>query len=755
MDLDPALKAAPFGRGSVMSAKLVPSRDRRERIRRWINEPLHRERIPCYSLLTTMKNPFSRRRFLAAGAAAATLRGAEDSVEGILRRLTLEEKIRLCHGNITKDKVELFKAGGVPRLGIDQIKMLDGRQGIRPLDGTTQTTSLPCTLSLSCTWDPEAAAAFSGLLARELLAMGQHVLLAPCMNLARSPLGGRNFENLGEDPFLAGTIAAAYIQGAQRLGVAGCACILVANDYEAHRHYTSSNLDDRTLREMHLLPFEMSITDGRTWVIMAANSLLNGTHVAANRRVMQEILKDELGFDGVMITDWRAAYDPVPSALAGLDMSTGFCAYVFGDGRLLQAVKSGKVPESLIDDKVRRILRLYQRTGVLDPKSRAKGALETPEHRALARKLAAEGMVLLKNERAVLPLAAKGDVLVAGPAADQVPFGGGSGAVRPPFQITPLQGLRNALGDRVKTAPANALLDAARSAAAVVFFARDPKHGEGTDLKSLDLGDGQAQKIAEIAAVNPNVVVVLLVGQPVSVEPWADKVPAILAAWYAGQSTGDAIADVLTGKVNPGGKLTCTFGKRLEDYACHAMDLWPPRLILDKAPPRPGFLPSERKAIYAYAADYKEGVFMGYRWFDEKNIEPRFPFGHGLSYTAFAYSGLKVEQAGGALRIVCTVKNTGRREGAEVVQVYIAPPKSSVPRPPRELKGFAKVRLKPGESRQVRVALRPSALAYFNEKTGKWTAEPGEYGILVGASSRDIRLRGSTRLAAAQTFKRF
>ncbi len=706
-----------------------------------------------------MSSSFSRRRFLAAGTAASVAKvaaaPAADRIEDILRQLTLEEKIRLCHGNVTKDPIELFKAGGVPRLGIGQINMLDGRQGIRPTDKKTQTTSLPCTLSLSCTWDPETASAFSRLLAEELLAMGQHVLLAPCMNLARSPLGGRNFENLGEDPFLAGAMAAAYIKGAQQAGVAGCACILVANDYEARRHFTSSNMDGRTLRETHLLPFEMSITDGGAWVVMAANNLLNGTHIAAHRGLVQGILKDKLGFDGVVLTDWRAAYDPEPTALAGVDMTTGFCAYVFGDGRLLEAVKAGRIPESLIEDKVRRILRLYQRSGVLDPKTRAKGALETPEHRALARKLAGEGMVLLKNDRGVLPLAKTGSVLVTGPAAGAAPFGGGSGAVRPPFRITPLGGLRSALGDRVRTAPETALPDAARSAGVVLFFAQDEHHGEGNDMKSMDLPEGQAQKIAELAAVNPNTVVVLLTGEAVSLEPWADKVPAILAAWYAGQSTGDAIADVLTGKVNPGAKLSCTFGKRLEDYACHALDLWPPRLILDKAPGNPGFTPAERKATYAYAADYKEGVFMGYRWFDDKKIEPRFPFGHGLSYTTFSYSGFRLERSGDAIGVFCTVKNTGGREGAEVVQVYIAPPKSSVPRPPRELKGFAKVRLKAGESRQVRIALRPSALAYYDEKSGKWTADPGEYGILVGASSRDIRLQGKIHLASARTFERF
>ena len=264
-----------------------------------------------------MVRRLSRRRFLAAGSAASLANAAPDRIEDILRQLTLEEKVRLCHGNVTKDMVELFHAGGVPRLGIGQIKMLDGRQGIRPLDKKTQTTSLPCTLSLSCTWDPETASTFSRVLAEELLAMGQHILLAPCMNLARSPLGGRNFENLGEDPFLAGAIAAAYIKGAQQVGVAGCACILVANDYEARRHYTSSNMDDRTLREMHLLPFEMSITDGRTWVIMAANNLLNGTYIAAHRGLVQENPERQAGLR------WRHAHRLARRVRPGADRACG------------------------------------------------------------------------------------------------------------------------------------------------------------------------------------------------------------------------------------------------------------------------------------------------------------------------------------------------------------------------------------------------------------------------------------------------
>lgn len=369
-------------------------------------------------------------------------------------------------------------------------------------------------------------------------------------------------------------------------------------------------------------------------------------------------------------------------------------------------------------------------------------------------------MVLLKNDGRLLPLDASKlrKILVCGPAAETVPFGGGSGAVRPAFQVTPLAGLKSALGDRIQTVQATdraAMLEAARAADVVVFFAKDEGHGEGTDLKTMDLPEGQAELIAALTAANAKVVVVLLAGQPVSLEPWAERVPAILAAWYAGQSTGDAIADVLTGKVNPGGKLSFTFGKRLEDYACHSLGLWPPRPVLEPAPVDPGWTPQERKAIYGYAADYKEGVFMGYRWFDEKGIEPRFPFGHGLSYTTFTFQNLQVEHTGGSVRVFCTVRNTGDRAGAEVVQIYVAPPPSSVPRPPRELKGFRKVFLKPGESVRAEVQLRPSALAFYDAAAKSWIADPGTYQILVGSSSRKIHLTAKVELPKQRLLARF
>ena len=715
----------------------------------------------------------------------------EQRVEDLLGRLTLEEKVTLCHGGYGY-------SGGIPRLGIGRIGMLDGRQGVRPVDMKgTRTTSLPCVLALSCTWDEAAARAFGRVLAEEMLALKQHVLLAPMLNLVRSPLGGRNFENFGEDPWLAGRMGAAYIQGVQELGVGACSCLVAANDCETRRHFTSSNMDERTLREMHLLTYEMSIREGHVWSMMSGNNLLNGIYCAQNRHLLQELVKDEIGFDGVMITDWRAAYDTLPTALAGTDMTTGVCEYVFGDGRLLAAAKNGEVPPTLLDEKVRRILRLYVRCGLLNPDSHGKGGLDTPEHRAAARRLAAEGMVLLKNKQGLLPLdpSTPQKILITGPGADVVLQGGGSGHVPAAVEISPLQGLQTAFPSKSQiihldykvsprsriskgsiewqqaaTAPAKGrgkkaapvaaetipdsatLTRAAQSADVVIFVAAGRPASEGGDLPDMDLPGYQAEAIATLAKANPHVIVVLASNGPVSLQPWGDNVPAILMIAYAGQSTGDALADVLTGKVNPAGKLSFTFGQRLADYPCHALGEWPARLILAKDPVNPGMKPEERKATHAFDTDYKEGVFVGYRWFDEKEVEPQFPFGHGLSYTTFALGDLAVDNTPDAIRVTCTIKNTGSRAGAEVVQVYVAPPRSSVPRPPKELKGFAKIFLQPGESRKAEIVLRPRGLAFYDATRKKWKAEAGDYEILAATSSRDIRLRSKLNLATDRLF---
>lgn len=715
--------------------------------------------------------------------------GIEDRVEDLLKRLTLEEKIRLLHGDVVgvnAPPAGRFFGAGVERLNIPQLQFLDGRQGLRMFDakgsghnqttgqfqseGLVLTTALPSTLAMSCSWDMDLAHAFGELLANEMLGVQRQVLFAPMINLIRTPLNGRNFENLGEDPFLAGQTAAAYIRGIQQKNVAACACLLVANDYESNRHYTSSDMDLRTLREIHNLPYEMAVREGKVWTMMSSNSLLNGLHIAHNAKIQQEIMKDEVGFDGVMLTDWRAAYYAVDAAFGGTDMTTGICAYVFGDGKLLQAVKDGIVPESLIDDKARRVIRLKIRTGIFNPEMLEKGAVDSEEHRALARRIGSEGMVLLKNEGNLLPLNLKKhqNIMITGPGAEIVAKGTGSGNVNSFINVTPLEGLQAALkgnanlinvpymtGDSYAYEDFTELEKNAKTADVVLFFATSPRYSEGSVLADMEMPHRQADAIASLIKSNKNVVVVLMTGSAISVEPWADDVPAILGSWFAGQATGHAIADVLLGKFNPGGKLSFTMARQLNDYPVHHFNEWPARLILDEAPRDLPMEPELRKAIHAYSGEYKEGVFVGHRWFDEQNITPRFEFGYGLSYTSFSMKALQVSDMGDHLKISCTVKNTGKRAGSEVVQVYVAPPESSVPRPQKELKGFTKVQLEKGEKKKVEITIPVSLLSYYHVDGKNWKLEAGEYGIHVGNSSRSILLRGKVQFDQNREFERY
>ena len=518
--------------------------------------------------------------------------------------------------------------------------------------------------------------------------------------------------------------------------------------------------------------------------MMTGNNLLNGTYCAANPHLLQTLLKNGAAYDGVVLTDWRAAYDTVPSALAGLDMTTGMCAYVFGEGNLLRAVRDGSVPESVLNDKVRRILRLYARVGLLDPTPPPVPPMNLPAHAAAARRLAAAGMVLLKNDRALLPLdiTKTKTLAITGPGAEYVSYGFGSGEVYSEYMTTPLQGIQRFIKNKTaktdiyhlawtgslpepkdkrpgKPPPfpsAPELTPAAKtrlaSADAILFFAIDKPHGESGDLDDIDLPGAQPAAIRALAAINPNIIVVLQTGQPVELAEFSAKVPSILSAWYAGQEAGDAIADILFGATNPSGKLSCTFARALSDYPCESLKLWPPRIRPEFKAKKlnAGTTPATRKATHALDADYNEGVFIGYRWFDKHDTAPLYAFGHGLSYTTFALADFELQRdaATATLRIACTVKNTGARPGAEVVQVYVSPPKIpaadanlETARPVRELKGFARVPLQPGEAKRVEIPLPPDALCRFDEKQNAWIIDAGEYMLEVGTSSRDIKAR--------------
>lgn len=674
----------------------------------------------------------------------------EQRIEDLLGRLTLEEKVSLLHGKVTSVTPDRFEGGGVPRLGIRQIEMLDGPVGIRDFNPDQKTTALPSTLSLSCTWDVDAAKRYGDILASEMLSFNKHVLFGPGVNLMKSPLCGRNFEYMGEDPFLTGTMASHYIRAIQEKGVAACAKHYLANDIDRWRHFTSSNLDDRTLREIHLAPFEMTVRDGGVWMIMTGNNLVNGVHATENKTITRDILKDELGFDGAVITDWRGAYNTVNSALGGTDITSGFCAYVFGDGNLLKAAREGSVPQSVIDDKVRRVLRLYFRTGIIDG-NRQNGEVNTPKHHALARTLAAEGMVLLKNDRKILPLNAGKvkSIFVTGMAADAAPAGTGSSKVDSEISITPLQGLKAAFkSSKINYFPfdkdkIDEMAAASKGSEIALFIASGARSGESMDLQSLDLPENQAEAIRKLTAVHKKVIVATLSAGALEMQEWIEGPEAVLSCWFAGQATGEAIADVLTGALNPGGKLSFTIGKKLDDYACHALDAWPQKPVLDSLPRYAPANAQERVAIHGYDLDYKEGIFMGYRWFDKKSVEPLFPFGYGLSYTTFKIQNGGVEmtsdQAGSPhAKVKVKVTNTGKRAGSEVVQVYVGDPVCSVERPVRELKGFQKVSLAPGETKEVTIELDQRSFAFWSVEKNGWEVEPGEFSFEVGNSSRNI-----------------
>lgn len=678
----------------------------------------------------------------------------EEKIESILQQLTIEEKVRLCHGQDgAKTASDRFISGGVPRLNIKPIKFYDGPVGVRVFDTEKyQTTSLPSTILLACSWDKKLARQYGNVIASEMLSTNAHVLFAPGVNLMRSPLCGRNFEYMGEDPFLTGLMGSAFIKGVQDNKVAACSKHLLANYIEEGRHYISSNMNERTLREIYLIPFEKTIKSGNVWTIMTGNNIVNGVHMAEHRYIINDILKEEMGYDGVILTDWRSAYNTIESAKAGVDMTTGVGSYVFGEGNLLQAVNNNVISEALINEKARRVLRLYSRTGLLNQDGRKKGEQNTKAHQRFARKAAAEGMVLLKNNTQLLPISLKesANILLTGPGAATVPAGSGSSDVNPPYKISLLDAMESRLGDNMKLSFISyneknykKMEKAASEADNIVFAVTAPPGGEGNDFENLELTNDQSTMISKLAEINPNITVVLLTAAlPVNLQPWKDKVGAILASFYSGQSTGDAILDILSGEVCPGGKLSFTWGEDLMDYPPHALDVWEPRRISNETY-YGGRDPEKREDVHIFSAAFKEGIFVGYRWFDQKLIEPDYAFGHGLSYTSFQIHDKGVEIKDNSIsspliHVNVSVKNTGKVKGSEVVQVYLEDKNASVERPPRELKGFQKVFLDPGEEKTVSIQLDLRSFAFWSIKAHEWIIEPGKFVLNVGNSSRNF-----------------
>lgn len=651
-------------------------------------------------------------------------------IQFIISKMTLEEKAALCIG------ASPWSTTAVERLGVPEMVVSDGPHGVRRVanlnsisEESLPATCFPTASSTACTWDPQLLNAMGQALAEEAIALKTDVLLGPGANMKRSPMGGRNFEYFSEDPFLAGEMAAALINGIQSKGVGTSLKHFAANNQEYQRFTINAQVDERSLREIYLPAFETAVKKAKPWTVMCAYNKLNGTYCSENKELLTGILKEEWGFEGLVVSDWGAVHDRVKSLLGGLDLEMPGPK----PGRVkkvVEAVQKGELEEAILDEAVRRILEIVFKAAQT-PKG---GTFDVEAHHALARRIASEGMVLLKNN-GVLPLKQPQHIAVIGRSADCAYFqGGGSSYINPTSVDVPYRELQAQAGGAELTYAAGYAEDGsfqqplideavslARSADVAVLYISLPafKESEGYDRTDLNLAPQQVALIKAVGAVQPNCVVVLNNGAPVVAAEWIDSAAAVLESWMMGQAGGGAIADVLFGRVNPSGKLAETIPLRLADTP--ALLNWP----------------GENGEVR-----YGEGLFIGYRYYDARQTPVQFPFGFGLSYTSFEYSNAQVSATNfkdvDGLTVSVDVTNTGKLAGKETVQVYVHDRKSGLVRPEKELKGFVKVELQPGEKKTVSMGLDFRAFAYYHPAYQRWITENGEFDLLVGASSADI-----------------
>ncbi|MFA5293339.1 MAG: glycoside hydrolase family 3 C-terminal domain-containing protein [Phycisphaerae bacterium] len=682
----------------------------------------------------------------------------KQEIDKMVSKMTLEEKISMVHANT------LFTTAAIERLDIPGLCMSDGPHGVReeqkPDDfsptglSTDASTYLPTLTALAATWNPDMSYCFGKVLGSEARARGKDVILGPAINIMRTPLCGRNFEYMGEDPYLTSKMVVPYIKGVQENDVAACVKHFALNNQEYKRHSADVQCSERALREIYLPGFKAAVQEGGVLTLMAAYNLFRGQHCCQNEYLLNEILKKEWGFSGAVISDWGGVYNTKEAALNGMDIEMGtkvpngvrndfenyFLAKPF-----LNEIRQGALPESVLDDKVKRILYVMHKINMFD-KNRKPGAFNTPDHQKTALDVAQEAIVLLKNDKGLLPIAAdvKSIAVIGENAAMEQAHGGGSSNIKAKYEITPLEALQKKLNGRVTLnvaqgysfqddASVQKLIDEAVEAAkksdiVIVFGGLNHQfETEGRDRKDMKLPYHQDKLIRAVAEANPKTIVVLICGSPVEVYQWVDAVGAVVQGWYAGMEAGTAMVNVLFGDVNPSGKLPFTFPVRLEDSP---VDVYG------------DYLGDNEGNI----VEYREDILVGYRYYDTKKVAPQFCFGHGLSYTQFEYDKLKISpaqiKAGRQTVVSLEVKNVGNSFGAEVVQLYINAPESSVIRPEKELKGFAKVFLKPGQKNTVRFVIDESHLSFYDESKKQWTAENGIFNVLIGSSSRDIRLKG-------------
>jgi beta-glucosidase len=686
-------------------------------------------RLPCALLVATVAGS-------VAGTAASTQAATDPDARAraIVSQMTLDEKVLEMHG-IGGPSPNIRKVPAVPRLGIPAFVITNGPAGAT--NGTVSpvppATALPAPIALAASWDLNAATSYGQVAGSEAKTLGNDLIEGPDMNMARIPQGGRTFENLGEDPFLAGHVAATDIQGIQAQGEIAEAKHYLGNEQEANRFHINDTIDERTLREIYLPPFEASVVQGHAGAVMCAYPQVNGTFSCENATLLNSILKTELGFTGLVTSDFGAVHSTVASATNGLDLEMPSGKF-FGSA-LKSAVQSGSVPTAVLDDHLVRRFRTTMQLGLWDspPVAHSISSAARKADGATARRIAEAGTVLLKNAGARLPLnaAALHSIAVIGPfATSAVTGGGGSAHVNPLYTVSPVTGIRNRAGSGVTVTSADgsdttAAANLARAANVAVVMVGDSE-AEGHD-HPISLSGNQDALVSAVVAANPNTIVVVKSGSAVLM-PWAAHVPAIVEAWYPGEEDGNAAAAILFGDFDPSGKLPITFPRQLSDLPANTPSQYP-----TAAPP----------AGSVAQAHYSEGLLMGYRHYDAHGIAPLFPFGFGLSYTTFGYQNLKITPAPGHGALVeLDVSNTGTRIGAAVAEVYVGMP-AAAGEPPAQLKGFQKVHLNPGQTSHVSIALDARAFSHWDSAAHRWAITPGTYTISVGTSSRDFQLQGS------------
>ena len=716
----------------------------------------------------------------------------EQRIDDAIARMTLQEKIRIIHAQ------SKFSSAGVPRLGFPDFWTDDGPHGVRPdvlwdeweQAGQTNDScvAFPALTCLAASWNPQMSRIYGESLGEEALYRGKDMILGPGVNINRTPLNGRNFEYMGEDPYLASIMVVPYIQGLQSKGVSACVKHYCLNNDEEYRHQVNVIVSDRALHEIYLPAFKAAVEKGKTWGIMGAYNLYKNEHNCHNQWALNKILKGDWKYDGVVVSDWGGAHDTDQAVKNGLDIEFGTWTNGLTMGAsnaydnyylavpYIKGIQEGKYTTKELDEKVRRVLRLFYRT-TMNP-NRPHGFLCSDSHYAAARQIAEEGIVLLQNKNHVLPIKTQKAqrVLVVGEnAVKMMTVGGGSSSLKVQREISPLDGLKSRLekdnvevefargyvGDvsgnyngvttgqnledkRSETELIAEAVEKAKHADYVVMFGglnkSDYQDCEGHDRKQLELPYAQDKLIEALAKANKNFIYVNISGNAVAM-PWKEKVAGIVQGWFIGSESGEALASILTGDKNPSGKLPFTWVNSLQEVGAHALNTYPGTWRKEGGAKTEGNIIDE---------EYKEGIYVGYRWTDKKNIKPAFAFGHGLSYTQFAISNLRSDKnlmnQNDSITFTVNVKNTGKRAGAETIQLYIHDVKASVDRPYKELKGFQKVYLQPGESKDVNITINKQALSFYDETAASWKAEAGKFEALVGNASDQLKLKKAFEL---------